>query len=201
MHEHFWEQLASVPGAETARRAGCGYMAECDSFAISLLDTVYIVDLARRTIRIAAESGTDHQAGYLQQLCILGYLVNARDVPPTDQLVSVEKIDPGGFFFRGSHRLPTEKLAHAFGSDPRRLHEVGRTLNAVPRDFGDASLEISVLPRISLILVIWAADEEFPARVSILLQQNAAAQLPLDVLFAAATLTINVVLSIGVKMI
>jgi hypothetical protein len=196
MHEQFWERLAGLHREETAQRAQCRYLAECDSFAISLLNTEYVVDPIRRTIRVAAESSEDRAAGYSQQLCILAYLVNAKDLPAADRLVSVEKLDPGGFFFRGSHRLPVEKLAGAFGSDPPLLHKAGRILNAVPRAFGDASIELSVLPRIPVTLVIWAADEEFPARASILFDQNATMQLPLDVLFAAAGLTINVVLSI-----
>jgi hypothetical protein len=196
MHEQFWEQLACLPREETARRARCRYRAECDFFAISLLNTEYVIDPVRRTICVAAASGADRAAGYLQQLCMLAYLVHAQDLPSADQLVSVERLDPGGFFFRGSHRLPVEKLAEAFGSEPQLLPKVGRILNAVPRAFGDASLELLVLPRISVILIIWAADEEFPARASVLLDQNATAQLPLDVLFAAAGLTISAVLSI-----
>jgi len=116
-------------------------------------------------------------------------------LPSADQLVSVEKLDPGGFFFRGSHRLGVEKLADAFGRDPRLLRKAGGILNAVPRTFGDASIELSVLPRIPVTLIIWGADEEFPARTSILFDRNATAQLPLDVLFAAAALTINTLLS------
>lgn len=197
MHEQFWERLAGLDREETARRAKCRYLAECDSFAVFLLDTEYVVDPVRRTIGIAAGSCEGRAAGYAQQLCILAYLVNARDLPPTDRLASVEKLDPGGFFFRGSHKLPMDKLANVFGPDPPLLHRAGRMLNAAPRAVGDASIELLVLPRIPLTLVIWAADEEFPARASILLDRNATAQLPLDVLFAAAALTINVVLSVA----
>ncbi len=194
MHEQFWDRLAGQSREETAKSAQCRYLAESDSFAIPLLNTEYIVDPARRTIRVAG-SHEDCAAGYLQQLCLLAYLVNAKDLPPAKQLVSVERLDPGGFFFRGSHKLPLEKLIQAFGSDPQLLHKVGRLLNAVPCAFGDASIELSVLPRIPLTLVIWTADEEFPARASILCDRNATVQLPLDVLFAAAGLTIQALLS------
>ena len=195
MHEQFWERLAGLHREETAKRAQCRYLAECDSFTMFLLNTEHVIDPVRRTVRVTAES-SGGDAGYVQQLCLLAYLVNAKDLPPADRLVSAEKLDPGGFFFRGAHRLPVEKLADALGPDPQLLHEAGRLLNAVPRAFGDASMELLVLPRIPVTLVIWAADEEFPARASILFDQNATAQLPLDVLFASAGLTINVVLSI-----
>jgi len=195
VHEQFWERVAGLPREETAQRAKCRYLAESDSFAVPLLSTDYLVDPARRTIH-AAQASEDHPAGYLQQLCLLAYLVDAKALPPTGQLVSVEKLDPGGFFFRGSHRLPMEKLASVFGPDPQLLHKVGRVLNAVPRAFGDAAVELLVLPRIPLTLIVWVADEEFPARASILFDRDATMQLPLDVLFAAAALTIDVLLRI-----
>jgi hypothetical protein len=196
VHEQFWERLAVLDRGETAQRAGCRYLAERDTYALSLLNAEYIVDPVRRTILAAAETSGDRVAGYAQQLCLLAYLVHAKDLPLSDRLVSVERLDPGGFFFRGSHRLPVEKLVAVFGPNPPLLHQAGRTLGAISRDFGDASIELLVLPRIPLTLVIWGADEEFPARGSILFDQSATAQLPLDVLFAAGTLTIGVVLSI-----
>ncbi len=196
MHEQFWERLAGLPREETAQRAKCEYRAESDSFVVSLLNTEYLVNPVQRTILASGPFAKERNAGYLQPLCILAYLVNAKDLPPAGRLVSVEKLDPGGFFFRGSHRLPVEKLAAVFGRDLPLFQKVGRLLNAAPQAFGDASVELSVLPRLPLTLVIWAADEEFPARASILFDQSATAQLPLDVLFAAAGLTINVVLSI-----
>ncbi len=233
MHEQFWERLAGLPREETAQRAKCRYLAESDSFVVPLLSMDYLVAPARRTIHAAqaSEQGSqtrnvafgvpDHPAGYLQQLCLLAYLVDAKELPLSGRLVSVEKLDPGGFFFRGSHRLPVEKLASVFGPDTQLLLKVGQALNAVPRAFGDASIELCVLPRIPVTLVIWAADEElgpgspaaevrggephqtrndafgepFPARASIFFDQSAATQLPLDVLFAVAALTIDGVLS------
>jgi hypothetical protein len=194
VHEQFWERLNGLAREETAKRAKCQYLAESDSFVIPLLSTGYLVDPVHRTIWAVAAC-ENRSAGYLQQLCILAYLVDAKDVPPANRLVSVGKLDPGGFFFRGSHRLPVEKLASVFGPNPRLLHKVGRALDAIPRTFGDAAIELCVLPRIPVTLVIWAADEEFPARVSIFFDHSATAQLPLDVLFAVAALTIEGILS------
>ncbi len=195
MHEQLWEQLARLSRVETAGRAACRYLAESDSFAIFLLNREYLVDVNRRTIRGMGEPLDAGPVGYLEQLCILVYLINARDLPSAGKLVGVEGLGPGGFFFRGSHRLPLDELATAFGSNPALLHEVGRRFNAVSQPFGDAAIQLSVLPRISLVIVIWGADDEFPARASILFDQSATAQLPLDALFAAGTLSINTIVS------
>jgi hypothetical protein len=103
----------------------------------------------------------------------------------------VEKLDPGGFFFRGSHRLPVEKLEDVFGTAPARLKEVGENLGAQTCGFGDASIQLCALPRIPITVIIWAADEEFSARASILLDRTATKHMPLDALYALAKLTIS----------
>lgn len=195
VHDHYWEQLAGLDRQETARRAACTYLPESDSFAIRLLNNEFAVDPAARIVRGSANAAGPQPAGYLEQLCILAYLVNARDLPLSETLVTAEKLEAGGFFFRGSHRLPVEKLEEIFGHNPPLLHKAGQLFDAAPKPFGDASIELLVLPRIPITLIIWASDEEFPARASILFDQTAAAHLPLDVLYAAATLTIKSVVN------
>ena len=48
-------------------------------------------------------------------------------------------------------------------------------------------------------IVIWRADEEFPARASILFDQTAADQLPLDALWMAANLAVKVMINAAAK--
>lgn len=197
MHEQYWDELDKRDRRETARRAKCEYTPESDSFTILLLNQQYEADLAHRTVRVLTEGIAGSDAGFIEQLCILAYLVHAKDLPQAGNLVTANKLDPGGFFFRGSHRLPVEKLKETCGSDPQRLRRIGHRLAATAKAFGDASVEILVLPRIPLTLIIWGADEEFPARASILFDQSASIQLPLDVLYAAAKLAIHSVVTIA----
>ncbi len=195
MREQYWEELGKRDRNETVDRTKCTYTAGSGSFAISLLNRRYEVNPTQRTVRIVTGTTAGSEAGFVEQLCILAYLVHAKDLPRTDKLVTAEKLDPGGFFFRGSHRLAVEKLEETFGSDPQLLRRVGQTLNATTKAYGDASIEISVFPRIPLTVIIWGADAEFPARASILFDQSASAHLPLDVVYAAATLAIDAVVN------
>ncbi len=195
MHTAHWQQLAKMDRRETARRAGCAYL-EGDSFAISLLNERYRVDMAMSSMWRLAEGAEPASAGFIEQLCLLTYLLHASEVPLVEELVHVEKLDPGGFFFRGSHKLPLEKLEGLLSGAPAELGKVSGILDGRARPFGDASIEVLVLPRIPVTLIIWAADEEFPARSSILFDRSAAKQMPLDALYALAKLTINRVVTL-----
>lgn len=163
MHEGLWEKLVALDPADTARRAKCEYMPTTGYYEVMLLDRRYIVDPAKRKILPASSTQQEQEANFLEQLCILAYLINARDVPLANKLVRAEALEAGTFFFRGPHTLPTDKLVAAFGDDPVLLYKGGDSLGAKRRDYGDASIELSVLPRFGLTLVVWGADAEFGA--------------------------------------
>ena len=190
-HDMLWRQLEKLDGRETAQRAKCQYLTDPDRYVVTLLRSNYVVNLAGREIFSAEPGLPPVPAGFIQQLCILAYLINAKDLPVADKLVRAESLPGGQFFFRGPHSLPTDKLEQVFGNQPEQLYEAAKQFDARRCEFGDASVQLYVLPRIPITAVIWRADEEFAARASILFNQTAAAQLPLDALQAAVNLAVE----------
>ena len=195
-HEGLWEQLGKLDNRRTAQRAKCQYLADLERYVITLLSTDYSVNLSQRQIFSLRLPLPSEPAGFLEQLCILAYLINARDVSVANKLVRGESLPGGQFFFQGVHCLPTQKLEVAFGDCPQLLYQLSVRFNAKRREFGDASIELDVLPRVPLTIVVWKRDEEFPARASILFDQTAAAHLPLDALLAAVNLTVDALVKV-----
>ncbi len=189
-HEGLWEQLEKLDGQQTARRAKCKYVTNPQRYIISLLNSEYVVNLADK--QIFSDQNSSEPAGFLEQLCLLTYLINAKDLTLADKLVRAEALPGGQFFFRGIHCLPTKQLEKAFGQCPERLHKVSEQFEAKKCEFGDASIELYVLPRLPLTIVIWRRDKEFDARASILFDQTVSEHLPLDALWTAVNLAIEV---------
>lgn len=190
-HEGLWEQLEKLDGVKTAKRANCQYLSNPESYILNMLNTEYLVNLSDKKIYCRLKDSQQRPAEFLEQLCLLAYLINARDLPLVNKLVRAETLPGGQFFFRGLHSLPTEKLEKAFGSQPDLLFQVSRKFNARRCEFGDASVELYMLPRVPITIVIWGACEEFSARASILFDQTTASQLPLDALLTAVNLTVG----------
>ena len=191
LHEGLWQKLDKLDPRETAKRANCQYIDGPEHYVVTLLNTEYTVDLKDKQIYSVGDGLERQPADFLEQLCILAYLINAQDVPLAGKLAKPQTLPTGQFFFRGLHKLPTEQLEAAFGESPELLYAAAKPLNAVRRDFGDASIEVKVLARIPLTISIWQGDEEFDARASILFDQTAGEQLPLDALGAAAGLAVR----------
>jgi hypothetical protein len=195
VHEGLWEKLVALDPEVTARRTKCEYISASDDYKVVLLGRTYMVDRSERRILPAANARQEQEANFLEQLCILAYLINAREVPLANKLVAAEQLEGGQFFFRGIHALPTNKLTEAFCENPALLHQGTDRLGGRRCDYGDASIELSVLPRFSVTFIVWGQDAEFPGRASILFDQSADRQLPLDAILAAVNLAIDAVIT------
>jgi hypothetical protein len=54
-------------------------------------------------------------------------------------------------------------------------------------------MEVSIYPRLPLWLGFWRADDEFPARMTFLLDRSAGAHLAVDALWAAILVAVSAV--------
>jgi len=118
------------------------------------------------------------------QLLLVFYLINAQNIDPTGEWVSEKELKGGSTFFRGPHALPSAPLEKYFGSDPAGFRARAAEIGGQPLEFGDVSMVFHILPRISFAVVLWAMDDEFPARVTFMLDSSIDAHLDLYVIYA-----------------
>lgn len=192
-HEGLWEQLETLDQTTTAKRAKCRSLSNPERYIVNLLNTEYVINLSDRNIFPLQRP--DESAGFIEQLCLLAYLINSQDLPLANDLIGAESLPGGQFFFRGQHGLPTGKLEKTFGNRHEDLYQASVQFGAEKCEFGDASIRLYVLPRAPLTIVIWQQCEEFDARASILFDKTAPSQLPLDALLAAVNLTVDELIS------
>ena len=109
-------------------------------------------------------------------------------------------------------RQVSESIAGALFLDPEEVYDeegevreaetyagMAGQFGAERCEFGDASIQLYMLPRVPLTIVIWAKDEQFRARASILFDQTAASHLPLDALGAAVNLAVDALVKAGTE--
>ena len=190
-NEGLWEQLEKLDCQQTARRANCKYLRELNQYNLKMLNSDYTIDISYRNVYLNDSGSSFIKAKYLEELCILSYLINAKELPLSNKLINAEALPGGQFFFRGHHKLPIEKLEIEFGDHPEKLYKVAEQFDAKKIDYGDASISLFVLPRIPLTIIIWGKCTEFEARASILFDQTVSHHLPLDALLVAVNLAVE----------
>ncbi len=187
-----WEILSSLRPEIVCRVAGVVYDVAQDTYVIKSFGMDFIISVKERTI----SSGADGSAALLQRLSyffrlsVLWYLVSAKDMACTGRLVKLEQIRGGDAFTRGSHALPLDAIATKYGNDKEGFLQKGNLLGAVQTvKLGDVSIQLLPLPHVPVIISLWLAEEEFPARVDLLFDSTCDLQLPPDITWSIAMMT------------
>lgn len=187
-----WQRLQAESPEAVARRAAVEFDAARQA---------YLVPLCGQVVRLlpAARSVEDGPGGYEPPLVCVQYLLSAQDEPLAGELVSPRTLPSGDFFFRGPHDFPTERLVLAFGERAEAFRKAAEKIGGRAVAAGDAAYEFAALPRVPMTVILWQTDEEFPARVQILLDRGAHRQLPLDALLVLANVLAKRLIAVAEK--
>lgn len=177
-----WELLQTLNPQEVCLRAGIQWDT-AGFYVVPFLNTIFKVNPS--AARIESNTGTKLLKDSEFTLLILTYLTAAKNIPLKEQWVSEKDLKGGSFFFKGPHALPTRSLVCLYGYSAEKFLEDGTALGGISvPGYGDAAIQFNVLPRIPALIILWAADDEFPARISILFDPTIELHLPLDVILA-----------------
>ena len=163
VNEEFWRDLGAADPEDIARRTGI--RREQNVFRFPFFNQEAVVDLAQpRVFRAAAP---EEEPGFRLCLISLFYLLNVDTAALGPPLSPLELPGATTFFQkRGPHALPSAPLEERFGRDLAGFFQVGARLGAAKRESGDGALAFQVFPKLPVEVVLWEADEEFPAQVS-----------------------------------
>jgi hypothetical protein len=134
------------------------------------------------------DNTTGEGADSYLELVVVHYLLNAQELPLSKKMVTEKELPGGSFFFQGPHSLPTRLIEDRFSGKKEAFADAGYALGAAALEFGDISFQLQVLPRVSMGLIYWDRDEEFPPRCVITFDSTIDRHLPLDVIWAMTTL-------------
>jgi len=155
-----------------------GYPIDGNSLAVDFLGGHYKVDYPSGNFESVPISQGELPIGI--QILILHYLANPSEVLDTGKLISFKELPAGGIYitpFTGRSINPMVKI---FGGNPDRLLEVATSLGGHANGLGDVGVTLRVFPRIPVTLVLWRADDEFPASGNILFDGSAPLILPTE---------------------
>ncbi len=190
--ERAWELLEQRVPESVCRRAGVAWDSAAGAYVLRLFCHDVMVRPGRREIACLSKAGGAllERLQEHARLSILWYLVSARDLPPLGRLVRPDDLPGGEIYRQGTHVLPLHHLAARYGEAPAALLECGSALGGEPDQYGDASVRLWPLPRVPAVVVLWAADGEFPARASLLFDATCRFQLPVDIVWSTAVMTL-----------
>ena len=169
-YDIYWQKLQSMDHKEVCRRSLSAYNKK-GFYSLFFLQKEYLVYPEKQ--KIQCTSGRSGSGDKKLTLLLLIYLLRSSDTPVNNRLISPKAL-PGGFlFFNGPHSLPAKTIAEHFAEDFPGFKGSAERLGGILSKYGDISYEFQVLPRISMICVLWKGDDEFPSRCDLLLDKSA----------------------------
>jgi hypothetical protein len=188
-----WDILSALDVKDVEINAGTVFNPHNSTYQLICFGQFISISLESRQIYSESEAGKLllEELGQHSRVSIIKYLTHARDLPFSGQLVGPSGIPGGDMLERGIHSLPLDKLAECFDNKTEEFISVGNKLAGSQLEHGDVALKLSPFPRVPVIIILWSGDEEFPTKSTLLFDSSCILQLPIDVLWSIAMMTVE----------
>jgi hypothetical protein len=192
--QKFWRDLAQADPEDILRRTGI--RRQQNVFRFPYFNQNAVADLDQK--RVFRTEAPEEEPGFRRCLVTLLYFLLI-DTAELGTPVSPLELTGATTFFqsRGPHAIPSAPLEERFGCDRAGFLEAGRRLGAEPRDLGDAALVLPVYPGLNVEVILWEADDEFPAQVSFTVPANLDRYWQLDAVLALMGLVVKELLRVA----
>lgn len=187
VHPTLWERLSQLDPVDVCRRSRAQFDEASESYIIGFLQEHYHISPGSHTIEPVSGPQSQEDPSIDLKVILITYLLNAQEMPLADKLVAGTSLTGGKTFFQGAHLFPLDPLLERYGRDIEGFLGRGISLGATQERYGDVGLRFAALPRVPVIMVLWQADEEFPARLSCLFDASIEQHLPLDAIYGLVT--------------
>jgi len=158
-------KLATLEPAAVAMASGAFYDSGRNIFRLDYCGSSYEIE---RSTGLVAGVGIKDDIPYNDRTIILQYLVESSGLPPRGRWLSFLELPEGIHHYAPFQVDALFPLAEKFGRDPDGFLRAAAGLNGEQIKMGDVAAVIPALPKIPLAVVLWLADEEFPAKCNIL---------------------------------
>jgi hypothetical protein len=119
-------------------------------------------------------------ASPMEQALVLYYFERADATAIGDSWISFSELPDGTFYNQAFQGYTGEELRRAFGNDLEKFERAAEGLGGERGPLGDLSYRFKALPRVSILVVYWLGDEDFPPSAQVLFDASASHYLPTD---------------------
>jgi hypothetical protein len=140
-----------------------------DQLIVPFLNKVYEIHYPDFTF--SDQRSPDEEVPIQEQVLLLHYLQGCKTETVTGNWIAYREIPGASFYFAAFVKRAIDPLKKVFGNNIEGLNRAGAKIGAEQMEFGDAGLQLTVLPKTPLQLILWQGDDEFPAEANILFDE------------------------------
>jgi len=171
-----------------AANSGCLLDLGNNRFTVRLLGQIYLVDYPSGLVTCKIKGS---EAALVVSILLLHYLTQATGVEPDGNWISFKELQGGSIYSEPFEKRAITPFVKSFGNLHDDFAEAALKLGGEQTEFGDISFIMPVLPRVSIIYILWSGDDEFPPSGNILFDKYANAYLPTEDLAMLSGVTVG----------
>ncbi|MBU0990903.1 MAG: DUF3786 domain-containing protein [Proteobacteria bacterium] len=153
-----------------AKRSGFGLEGE-HAFRVPFLNRIYKVSYPG--FDFTDVNDNEKEVPIQEQVLILHYMQGGeRQNPLSADRIAYREIKGASFYFSSFVKRAIDPLKKVFGNTVSGFKKVAGILGGEPVANGDAGFNFQLLPKISLQIILWEGDDEFPPEANILFEDS-----------------------------
>ena len=179
-------QLKNADPSSLAMRTGANYRLKKPGTGEFLLPLWGQEILVTYPGLIAFDTQTREELPAYLQALLLYYFNTCDAISAGGHWISFSELPDGRFYNQAFQGYTGQKLSKAFQNDLQSFELVAQNLGgqselrAATISIGDAAYAFQVLPKVSILVVYWLGDEDFPASCQLLFDASVSHCLPTD---------------------
>ncbi|MCM8758598.1 MAG: DUF3786 domain-containing protein [Candidatus Omnitrophica bacterium] len=160
------EKLRKSTLEEIVKKSGVRVDRERNVLLVPYLNKTYFLNLEDFTFQDETSLSTK------EKILILRYLSNCNDVLETGNLISFSELEAGNIYKPSIEARIYQPIISRFGSDVGDFLRKTALLGAQHAGIGEFSVKLKVFPKVFIYIIVYPADEEFPASCQILFDSS-----------------------------
>lgn len=164
-----WKKILAMDSLEVAKNANVNFDATKNEFVVPYINKFYYVKLISKEVITSDNKPAD----ILLSLLILKYLTSAKPIPLNNKLISFRELHGGDIYYGVFERSVLKPIIKNFAILPEKLVKTAILFGGRKLNYGDASVEIQVFPRLPVTIIVWKGDEEIPNSANVVFDETA----------------------------
>jgi len=158
------ERLSKANFDDIAAASGFEAIDDC-TIRVPFLSRSYIVRFPACDFK--DESQENEEIPIQEKVLILHYMLADSTARKTGKQISYREISGASFYFSSFVKRAIDPLKKVFGHNISGLKKAASRVGGIEIESGDAGFEFKIFPRVSIQLILWEGDDEFPPEANI----------------------------------
>lgn len=186
----YWEDLEQRDREKICENAGVKHYPPV-GLLVPFLNEYILVDSLNRSVCRQGHGQWERIDNPVFELICLVYLLNGGPQHISGEMISVQELK-NAHFFTGPHELKVKALLKRYGNDLFGFKKAAEGCGGVALDLADASYQFLAFPKVPLYYLLWAGDDEFDPRLSILFDRSIEYHLAADAIWGLVNLVSDI---------